>query len=38
MTSRSCPTFAVLNVPDHASAIDIADLQAREFGAADAVP
>ncbi len=29
-------TFAALNVYDHASAIDIADLEAREFGAAHA--
>ena len=28
------PSFAVLNVYDHASAIDIADFQARELGAA----
>jgi hypothetical protein len=28
------PSFAVLNVHDHSSAIDIADLQARELGAA----
>src|SRR5215471_2965969 len=34
MTSRSCPPFAVLNVHDHASAIDIADFQARELGPA----
>ena len=30
------PTFAVLNVHDHSSAIDVADLQARELGAAHA--
>src|ERR1700687_5975715 len=30
------PAFAVLNVHDHASAVDIADLQARELGAAHA--
>jgi len=29
-------TFAALNVHDHASAVDIADLQARELGAAHA--
>src|SRR5512146_6425 len=28
------PSFAVLNVHDHSSAIDIADFQARELGAA----
>src|SRR5579871_6126905 len=28
------PAFAVLNVHDHSSAIDITDLQARELGAA----
>src|SRR5215469_2512360 len=28
------PSFAALNVHDHSSAIDIADLQARELGAA----
>ena len=32
------PTFAVLNVHDHASAIDVADLQASELGAAHAGP
>ena len=36
MTSRSCVTFAVLNVHDHASTIDVADLQPRELGAAHA--
>src|SRR5271165_4211280 len=30
------PAFAALNVHDHSSAIDIADLQARELGAAHA--
>src|SRR5438445_5978757 len=30
------PALAVLNVHDHASAIDVADLQARELGAAHA--
>ncbi len=30
------PAFAALNVHDHASAIDIADLEARELGAAHA--
>jgi len=29
-------TLAILNVHDHASAIDVADLQARELGAAHA--